>query len=161
MDDWTKEATKELLYLRKEVQRLKGIERQYKGLLTELRVQTLIPGSHITAISCSDGDIITLSDERIEVKFSSNTDKRLGIKWDWNHIYGMTGKKKFDKLVLIGGIGNGYKYFSMGYWEIPKGLLTTFKKGHRISLRYSTKSFSKYMKYLAQFECQPYDIKSH
>ena len=153
MNDWSSQATDELLYLRGEVQRLRGIEKQYKGLLAELR-HRLPPGSNLTSIKCPNGKAVILNDEKVEVKFSSNNSKRTGhVKWDWNHIVGTHNTKQFERLVLIGAFDGGYKCFSMRYKDIPPALIAPFKSGCRITIRYSEKEWSKYSRLLKQSEC--------
>ena len=157
MNEWTKDNTYELLELREEVKTLRGYKALYNGLIGELRAKNMFPGSNLTGLQDPNGDLIEIGDSRIEVKYSSNHDKKY-VRWSWHKIFGRKNGKKYDKLLLIGQFGDGFKYFIFPIKEIPKEMFNLKQTGEQkgtfsIDIRYSEAPNSKYQKYMARYEC--------
>lgn len=153
---WDANLTKELLWLRDEVSRLSKIESLYKGLITELHVREIMPGSQLTKLYSQNGDITNIDGSTIEIKFSSNHGKGKYTRWSWHKILGRHNKKHFDKLLLVGQFGDTYKYFMFDFANIPKLLMRKTKHNTwKIDARYSERPGSIYSMLLAPNEWFP------
>jgi len=148
-----------------ELERLKKIESLYFGIKTEFKISDLFPGSSVTGITHSNGDIITVKGSRIEVKFSSNHAHGESLaRWEWLKIFGSSNKKEYDYLLLVGNINKRTnKFFLFKFEELPRLMIKHDKSRNifRISARYSEKSFSKYSRYFSPFEIQLNDFIFH
>jgi len=159
MDSEIEQLNKALNGYKQEVKRLKIFESLYNGIKAELEIGNLLPGSSLTSITFPDGDIITIDNKKIEIKFSSNHSK--GGKnplWLWHKIFGNGGKKVFDYLLLVGEVTKNprkQRYFVLKRDEISNDILT---KSGNINIRYSLKTLTNFDLFLKQFETFPENV---
>lgn len=159
MDEYTR-LKKDNARLVAENDRLKAIEKLYRSLLMELKIQGYMPGSTLTAVTDPNGDVVKIEGDRVEVKFSSNVAKHGDYHmWSWRKINGRKGKKQYEQLLLIGEFNGSYKYFLIPKKSIPKKLMINEADGTiSIRLRYSFADWSVFQKYLSKFESRPIDL---
>lgn len=139
---------KEILELRKENLHLRKVEILYRSLLMELHARDIIPGSKLTSLCDPNGDVVSILNNRIEIKYSSDSGEGKYTKWDWSKILG----KEYEYLLLIGQYVGGFKYFIFRYDNLPMDIINSNNRRGKISIRYSERVESMYQKYLAPNE---------
>ncbi len=118
---------REVVVLRSENELLKsklGPARwRFDGRKAEQFIQTLI-GGEIKRRS-SPFDLILPSGKTFEIKYSNlnpAVDTEITLRWNWRHILGSNGSKRFDQLLLLGTQDPQYR----NYYDDPESPCVIF-----------------------------------
>ena len=88
---------------------------QYKSLAAGIRGELLISNAvdGVLTVHTAPTDVLAPDGTRIEVKYAKKTSPDGGkdnthLRWQWQKVFGETGMKKYDYLILIGEIDGRY-----------------------------------------------------